>query len=182
MNITKLQKNLAAFAAASSLRLDLAGVKTDGKTAVATDSYRLVECVNEEAEADEAVILDAKDLKKHKIEKGCEQAQIEKTDGGVFITSGNTRSQISIFADAEAFPQYEALFAEAAAGDCVEVSIDGKLLAEVLAYMGTVDAWKHVVVLRISRNRNSAVHITAKGDGHSVRALVMPIMSSKNGH
>lgn len=195
------EKNLAvaAFASKSETRQELAGVFFTADKTIATDSFRLVE-VSTVKDVDvesfpkvqgasamrgcQPFIADAKALKGVKIPKAkrgtvaslpiLQYAAIKHLDaqGVAFMVTDLETADIKSVRRIDAkYPEYEQVFP---AGEPIaEVSVNGQMLAEVLAFLATFDGIKSVKMQ--FHGAGNAIVLTAGNAQQKARAMVMPM-------
>jgi hypothetical protein len=174
MKITKQQLALHKFASQSELRPALMGVHTDGVTAVATDTFRLVEMRNTASDAAAESPLTLLDLKAVKLGK-LDSADVTGDGSGdrVSLQVGDVAYQLPI-EDASEYPKYQEFFDNAEKRDGASIKVNGKWLAEILAEMAKLNDL-NAVTLKVSTDPCKPLIIRAAGSGHEARALLMPL-------
>ncbi|MDO8521527.1 MAG: hypothetical protein Q7S52_05425 [bacterium] len=176
MKITKLQRDLYQFASKSEIRPVLAAVRMNGKVAVATDSFRLVEVTNtsEEAKAEAPILITAKSLRAVKMKEST-GAEIVAEGDKMFIRDTLHAFDVQLVekstATPDEYPDYAAIWPT---GEHQEVTISGQYLGEVLLLLSKLGKHQEVV-LRVYRDAHKPVEIIAKGNGQEARAMVMQI-------
>lgn len=174
MEITPLQALVAKFASKSEIRQELACVRLDGKTALATDSFRMVEVtrIDDEApEADAPVLVNAKQLA---------QAKITKEPGlldGNSLMVGDTTICPLLMVDAEKYPDVKRIWEQSESRDYVEVRLNGKYLADIATALSKFNDFEKVILRVPTDGSFKPVAFRASGKGHSARAVLMPMTS-----
>ncbi len=175
MHLTNHQKRLTAFASKSKIRPELAGVMTDGRTAVATDSFKLVEIVNDIEETVVApIIIDARQLNKIKGGTQEEYPIVEDIENHTAIVNTEGSAHTVQLYDAAGYPKYQAIIDEAATRKSNTIKVNAAYLrdiCDVLARIGTDES----ITLHVPHLALQPLYITATGNGHTARALLMPL-------
>jgi DNA polymerase III sliding clamp (beta) subunit (PCNA family) len=160
----KLNLDVAKFASKSTLKPELASVAFYGNKTVASDSFRLVE-VGASGEASDAVLINAKDLSKTVKISSKEKIDIEKILSRSDVPPVNGK-----------FPDYESILKPASVReDDVKVTINGKLLGEILVFMAQANKFGQVE-LSIPLKSGLPVLLTGGNNNQPIKALCMPII------
>lgn len=184
MKLTKLQQGLVKFASASRIRPELAGVMTNGVTAVSTDSFRLVEITNTEKDIqpEKAIIIDGKMLKQAKTKDGFEilpedgrETPHDVALGGKMYAKGTEGMfLVEKLAQAEDYPRYKVIMDDCDKREYVEVRLNGAYLAEIAAHLAKFE-YNETVTLKVPKEGKHAVIIEAESRTEKAKALLMPM-------
>lgn len=172
MKITKTQKALARFASKSDIRLELACIHTDGRVAQATDSFRLVEITNLEAEAGDPVLVRAKSVEGAKVPRKGDQSlelaggSLKNSEGASFPAETRPASE---------YPEVAQIWKRAEGRGYAEVKLNGEYLAEIATLLATLDPFGKVVLRVPTESAQDPIIITAKNKEQEARALLMPM-------
>lgn len=166
--LTPLQALTAKFASKSQVRPELSCVLTDGVNATATDSFRMVEITNIASAESEPVLINAKAIIAAKIKKG-----IATLDDETIAVEG-VKYPIGSAPEASSYPLIERVWEQAAeTKQSVEMKVNGEWLAEILTALSKLDD-TGAVTIRVTPG-SKPILVTAKGNGHTARAILMPI-------
>lgn len=180
MQITQAQKDLHAFTSPSDIRPILQCVKTDGRVAVATDSFRLVEVTNEDAEPalpEEAAMITAKSLKaaKIKIKDGLADIKRGKKYALTLSNAQETSEAIEGAVKADEFPKYDIVMPKDSEKPIATISFTAEYL-EDMAHFFKKHANGGAVKMQIYGENRVAV-FTAKANtkiNQKIYGLLMP--------
>ncbi len=175
MHITSAQKDVSKFASKSGLRADIRSVKFDGQKAVATDSFSLLEVVNEAREAGPAIMLEAKSLDKAKVKMpktgGMELEKVANKGLYTLEGEGDTATVIMSTAGADEYPKYSQVIPTG------EPVITIRFTAEYLANMAMFFK-KHSnggsVEVKLYGEYKPAVFTGKTKDDQKIMGLLMP--------
>jgi len=191
MLYNSLNLECARFASKSDNKPELASVFFRSDRTVATDGFRLLEVTtptdvkpeefNKDAMRGCAPFLaDAKAVAKIKISKHKTLPALDNVaikhldkDGATFLLIDDDLSQSTITArvvDGK-FPDYESIFPSG--NPVAEVTINGKLLAELLETMAKLNQLSSVKIKFYANDKPFALF--AEGNGQAARGLLMPI-------
>lgn len=169
--LTPIQASVAKFASKSDMRPELASVHFDGVTATATDSFRMVAITNIAPggpEASEPILINAKRLT---------DAKIKKTSGtveGGRLEVDGTSYFLGDSPDASKYPVVERVWEMGApTKQSIEVRLNGAMLAEIALALSKIDPF-NAITLQVTPGQKPIL-LTAKGSGHSARAVLMPM-------
>lgn len=176
MRMTKEQRALVAFASKSDMRPALACVKFDGETAVATDSFRLVEIKQKEApKPTETVMLNAYQLGKVKLGREI-NFEIEPKGHIATAKTGDVAVNIKTTENPDEYPKYEQIFQAAEDRPHVEIYLNGEYLATIVKTCAAINEGDEVVLcVPTDKKVHYPVLVKAEGKGQKSRALVMPL-------
>ncbi len=176
MNITKQQKNAAKFASiGNALQPALAGVLFDGVTAVATDSFSLVEVTNNAPDTTPSnpIILEARGLSTCKMNRTL-IAEIKEENGSLFFVSDVETKKIETRAHADQYPKYQPILTEAMSRkDDIKIRVDAKFLANIVSFLATFDPKFGSIDIGIPQTAFLPIVFEAHGDNQTARALLM---------
>lgn len=172
MVITKLQTIAAKFVAKSPIRPELGYVHTTGRTMQATDSFRLMEITCDIYEDEDAMLYHADDVKRIKYPKGEDGAIVN----GIVATTGAGETAL-LQKDADAYPLTKQIWDRTEGKEYIEMRVNGSYLAELAAALSKFDAFDKVILKVPKDGAFEPIIITAKGQGHTARALLMPMTS-----
>lgn len=181
MHITQAQKDLYKFCSPSDIRPILQCVRTDGRTAVATDSFRLVEVTNTDAEPvldQERAMITAKSLKAAKIKiKDGTSAAMDRQPGHrlVIASEGTTAEVIESVERAEEFPNYAQIIPADKEEPLVSINFTAEYLKDMAAFFEK-HAMGGAVNIKFYGAQRVAV-FSAEGTGkinQKIRGLLMP--------
>ncbi len=172
MVITKLQTLAAKFVSKSAVRPELGYVHTTGRTAQATDSFRLMEITCDIYEDEEAVLYHADDVKRIKYPKGEDGAIVN----GIVATTGAGDTAL-LQKDADTYPLTKQIWDRTEDKEYIEMKVNGVYLAELAQALAKFDGFEKVVLKVPKDGGFEPIILTAKGQGHTARALLMPMTS-----
>ena len=171
MKLTKHQLALHKFASPSMLKPALACVLTDGITAVATDSFRLVEIKTIAPDADKPskapMMLPASILKQIKMGKNDSTIHLSPTT----IQTTNATYNLPKLEDPADFPSYQQIFPTDT--PLATVMVNAKYLAEICTALSALDPFAKIT-LEVHGPLKPLV-IRAIGSGSEARAMLMPL-------
>lgn len=170
MIITKQQKEVQQFTSQSGIKPVLTGVLFDGKTAVATDSFRLVEITNDSQEPTAPMLLSAKTLKAAKVKA---QADINR-EGERIVASSDTGDTFILTEpdNYQDFPKYHSIFPTDE--PIATISLNGRYLAEVALALSKLGDYAEKITLEI-HGPGKPIVFKASSKTQSARALLMPV-------
>lgn len=184
MEITKLQQECGRFASTSEIRAELACVMVDGRTAVATDSFCLMEITRKEqagAELPKAAkkpwLVFAKELLKVKHEPKGIKVGVLKGDGK--SGKGEVHTDVANFPvrihtyHADGYPKYEQVFPKEGERDESEMKFNAEYLKEICDTMSKIGGG--YISIRFPHKKGLPIVITNEDKEHSARALLMPL-------
>lgn len=184
MEITKTMQECAKFASTSEIRPELAAVMIDGRKAVATDSFRLMEVTRKEqtgetlpAAAKKPWLVFAKELLKVKhVAKGT-QTGILTGDGE--SGSGEVKTDVATFPvrihtyHADGYPKYETIMDGAEKEESSELRFHAGYLRDICETMEKIgDGY---ITIRFPHAKAKPMLITNEDKQHKARALLMPL-------
>jgi hypothetical protein len=183
MEITKVMQECAKFASTSEIRAELACVMTDGRKAVATDSFRLMEITRKERDgielpkaAKKPWLVFAKELLKVKHDAKGAKVGVLKGDGE--SGKGEVHTDVATFPvrihtyHADAYPKYESIVTDAEKEESSEMTFNAEYLKEICATMEKIGDGH--ITIRFPKAKGRPILITNEDDNHAARALLMP--------
>lgn len=172
MILTKPQAQLHTFTSKSDIHPKLQCVMTDGVTAVATDSFCLVEIKNNEAEASKPLMLPAHVLKALKFSKKLISPTAEVTADRLTTSEAIYMLPTPPVAEPSEFPQYKQIFPTATPK--VTLFINATYLAEICTALSKLDPHAKVTLEVHGDLKPLVIH--AEGSDHTARAMLMPLI------
>jgi DNA polymerase III sliding clamp (beta) subunit (PCNA family) len=177
VKFTKYHQIVSKFTSLVETRPEIARVRFDGHTAVASDSFRLVEVKNIKKGIDpkqKPILISRRAFMEMTIKK---EATIEDLGDEKVKISEDSRTLVAMAkkeSKAFRFPEYEKIFDEV--GPTIDIKLNPEYLEEILGALKKINKTK--VTLRISKKDPlKPITLLSEGNDHQARALLMPMTS-----
>jgi len=178
MFITKLQLQAGKHVATNEIRPALASIHFDGKTATATDSYRMIQIINnsEEVIPEAPVLLKGKETAKVKFPKALTAGEGLPVADGV-INAIDASYNVKSIAPSSEYPDFQTLlksqYTAIDTPESITFSVNARFLRDLLETMEKVNKFSKVSIT--VQDAVKGIVLVAEGEKETIKAVLMPL-------